>query len=198
MHSFSDSVAHGGRVQNNESAHAPACTMEVFVKTMTGKTYTVRVATGDTVLAVKKATARKMNVPVGHVSEQRLLFAGRVRADDEQLGDCGVGAESTLHLVLRLRGGMMHSSSARSGFEQMRLASLCAFLDSACLREYETALLGMGCQTVGHLHQLDERAMQKMNMPILHRRALARALAAHSATPAVAACQASAGGGGAF
>ncbi|CAB9513141.1 Polyubiquitin (Fragment) [Seminavis robusta] len=47
------------------------------------------------------------------MKEQRLVFAGRSLEDDKMLSDFNIQNESTLHLILRLRGGMYHESSGR-------------------------------------------------------------------------------------
>mmetsp|Transcript_24747 Transcript_24747/g.40560 ORF Transcript_24747/g.40560 Transcript_24747/m.40560 type:complete len:286 (+) Transcript_24747:85-942(+) len=76
--------------------------MQLFVKTLTGKTVSIEIEEGESIEDVKAKIAEKEGIPP---EQQRIIFGGQQLQDGKTVDDYNIGDDATLHLVLRLRGG---------------------------------------------------------------------------------------------
>ena len=90
--------------------------IHVFVRTLTGTTTTMQCSAYQTVDDVNEFILEREGIPI---EQQRLLFGGMQLESGRTLFEYNILNESLLHLVLRLRGGMYHSTSSRADFETL-------------------------------------------------------------------------------
>jgi len=84
--------------------------LQVFVKTFAGKTITVEVEPDESIESLKNKVQSKEGVPP---NQQRLLFGGKQLDSRKSISDYDIEDESTMHMVLRLRGGEVEEEEQR-------------------------------------------------------------------------------------
>jgi hypothetical protein len=87
--------------------------MQIFVKTLTGKTIALKVDPNESVGNLKFRIREKEGVPI---DQQRMVFAGIQLEDSRLLSEYNIREGATTHLILRLSGGMYHATSGRHDF----------------------------------------------------------------------------------
>ena len=92
----------------------------IYVKSLTGRTIYIEITHQMSIEELKKKIQEKDGTPV---EQQRFIFAGKDFKDSMLLGMYNITKDLTIHLVLRLRGGMHHITSTgilRNDFESLR------------------------------------------------------------------------------
>jgi large subunit ribosomal protein L40e len=95
--------------------HTSGANFLLFIKLLNGKTLTLRIGGLESIETLKARVRDKTEIPP---DQQRLIFAGRQLEDGRLLAEYKIIKESTIDLVLRLRGGMYHKSSGRNGLRR--------------------------------------------------------------------------------
>ncbi len=89
--------------------------MPIQIVMMTGRMVTIKTACHETIEDVKERLQEVEGIPI---DQQRLVYMGKQLDDERTLSDYNIGRNAELHLVLRLRGGMYHSTSGHSGLHK--------------------------------------------------------------------------------
>jgi len=76
--------------------------MQLFVKSLQGTTFTIDADPSDTITTLKEKIAQKHNLPAG---EQRLVYSGKQLEESRTLSDYNLQSGATLHMLMRLVGG---------------------------------------------------------------------------------------------
>ena len=137
----------------------------IYVKTLTGKTITVK---GHLTMLVEDLKEEIQNIEGIPPDQQRLSFAGKQLEDDRSLAMYGIADGSIIHLVLRLRGGMYDISSGREDLKDLdevkEIASRGLVPIEVVLPDCSTVLLGVPKEEgLEHIKRRLVKALRKRN-----------------------------------
>jgi uncharacterized small protein (DUF1192 family) len=135
-----ESVVHLVRQRTMADMPPPDKAYQIFVTKLTGAIMTLDVTTGTTIANIKQLIFDNIGT---EPEQQRLIFSGYQLEDGRTLADYLVFPESTLHMVLRLRGGMMHETSGRADYKQAQPAKVAADDDKLSDAEMQQRIKAM-------------------------------------------------------
>ena len=102
----------------------------VQIRSLTGKEIPIKVHHKMTVSELKNSIEKIDQTPF---DQQRLVYNGKQLEDERTLDYYGVKEDTVIHIILRIRGGMFHETSARKDFGLIQ----CAWLHSESIEELE-------------------------------------------------------------
>jgi hypothetical protein len=149
-------------------------TIMIFIKMLTGKTITIFINQTKQIGDIKVELWNKERIPI---TIQQLIFNKKQILDNEFIDKCGITNESTIHLITRLRGGMMHETSSRNDFELLcnrtniitgRVISndipIQKLFQELSLCEFLKDILSLGGTHINHLLSLSHGDLIKIGM----------------------------------
>jgi len=102
----------------------------VQIRSLTGKELSINVHHKMTVFELKNNIEKIDQIPF---DQQRLVYNGKQLEDDRILDYYGVKEDTVIHIILRIRGGMFHETSARKDFGLVQ----CAWITQTTIQSIE-------------------------------------------------------------
>ena len=115
----------------------------IKIRSLTGKETLTRVHHKMIVSELKNMIEKIDQTPF---DQQRLVYNGKQLEDDRTLDYYGVNEESVIHIILRIRGGMFHETSARKDYGLVQYACM---TESQIAQSWQTHI----CESIEELEE---------------------------------------------